>query len=75
MPTSGRPKAMKNSTMVSGQLRTTVTQAVPKARSEATGETRKAAITVPSSERAHEAPADDAQRAQEPGPVEVQVVE
>src|SRR6476661_2644309 len=48
MPSSGRPKAQKNSTTVSGQLRNTVTHAVPVARSGGNGETRNAAITVPS---------------------------
>src|SRR5690606_530873 len=46
-PTSGNPKAMKNSTTVSGQLRSTVTHEVPTARSGGSGDTRKAAMTVP----------------------------
>src|SRR5680860_8989 len=48
MPISGRPNAKKNSNTVNGQLRMTVTQAVPNHRSEAIGETRKDATTVPS---------------------------
>lgn len=48
MPISGSPNAQKNSTIVSGQLRNTVTQAVPTARNGGIGETRNPAITVPS---------------------------
>ena len=48
MPISGMPKAKKNSTIVSGQFRKTVTHATPRARSGGTGETRKAAMSVPS---------------------------
>jgi hypothetical protein len=47
IPISGKPKAMKNSTTVSGQLRTRVTYALPNPRSGATGETRQAAMIVP----------------------------
>ncbi len=47
MPISGRPKAKKNSTTVSGQFRITVTHAVPNQRNDGIGETRKEAITVP----------------------------
>src|SRR6185436_20864873 len=49
MPISGRPNANMNSTTVKGQLRMTVTHAVPKVRSGATGATRHVAMSVPSS--------------------------
>ena len=66
---------MKKSTMVSGQLRTMVTHAVPKARRD--GDRRDPEGRDQGAEQSEptEAPADDAQRAQEPGPVQVQVVD
>src|SRR5450759_5803118 len=48
MPISGSPKPNMNSTTVSGQLRMTVTHAVLKVRSGATGATRHVAMIVPS---------------------------
>src|SRR5665811_2096394 len=47
MPISGSPNANMNSTTVKGQLRMTVTHAVPKVRSGATGATRQVAMIVP----------------------------
>src|SRR5680860_1146564 len=62
MPISGSPKANMNSTTVSGQLRMTVTHAVPKVRSGATGATRHVAMIVPS---INEPPAPHRQRVSE----------
>jgi hypothetical protein len=46
-PASGSAKANTNSITASGELRNTVTQAVPTQRSGGTGETRNPASSVP----------------------------
>ena len=75
MPISGRPNAQENSTTVSGVLRKIVTQNVPKARSGGTGETRQAAMSVPSSSEPTSATGDDPQRREEPVDEQVEIVE
>ena len=74
MPISGSPKAKKNSTTVSGQLRITVTQAVPNQRSDGIGETRNDGDHGAEHQRADHAPQADAQGPEVTRPEQVEVL-
>ena len=65
---------MKNSTTVSGQLRITVTHAVPKPRSAGNGGDPERGDDRPEHEGPDHPPQADAKGAQESGPVEIQVL-